>query len=576
IDDWCVQARRLYRGDCNVLHQIENLTKLPLGKTFWKEFDVILKSRHDLLLPILYKITTEQSERNSYIEYDLELKTCAQHLLDNILHGPFYELAWRSVGNNFPEAEYLEPLFLDIAKFDSAYPLISGKVLDVRKRIRRRIDRKIKGAWNVFWSDTTVSKTRLIISATLKALRISKCKNYIPEKRVFNEDCFITRIYAGEVIGHRFLLLVILQSICRQYKITSRVSYDYLIIEDPTDPDGQLYFTLGGTHVERKLIFHKELRAMMSTPAAMMMRSVDSLLAEYLQPLNGIQCLNFVMLSLNDTLEGSISRFYESFPDPSIIKIDYTPIYEADYCNKPLNSFKRSHYIKKLFPFSKRCIADEVYSNMEKIYTYTRHICERPAVGDWENYDLKSNDWYKDLRKLVLTSYPWDHNHIIGCDTFDLPSDYIITDFEDESAIVKYEEIYATTVNVGTFMRWREEELVLILCEVNVQMNRKNLGITHALTCEGLNELIHVEDLDSGSTHPVTLTEINTFIKTVAPLNKLGMIFKFFSSYTGFGELNIKTISTIERGLQERTIITFAENVKRLQKIDKRLDAFNI
>ena len=568
IDDWCVQARRLYHGDYHVLHRIEKLTELPLNNTFWSKFDIILRGKYDTLLPILYKITTQDGERNSDTKYGLELKTCAQHLLDHILHGPFYQLAWRGTDDLFPDADYLEPLFLDIAKFDSAYPLISGKILEVRQRIRNRIDKKINSQWDTFWNDSTVNKMRLIIASTLKTLRIGKCKTAIPEECFFVEDCFITRIYAGEVIGHRFLLLVILQSICRQYNIITHVSYDYLIIEDPTHPDGEFYFTLTGSHVERKLVYRRELRKMVSNQASLMMQHVDTLLAEYLKPLDGLSCLHFCMHHLKERINGTISTYYKSLPDPTIIKSDYTPIYEADYRrDKSFNSFEHKKHIQKLFPYSKRNISWKIYNDMSEIYSNIRHMCEGRGGKQWDDYNIKDSNWYRDIRRLIVRYYPWDYHHITGRSALIEFRDYMVPG-DDDNAIVTYAEGYKDPIQVGTFMRKNKKELILILCQVNVNVYSEYSIFTSALTCEGFDYDISVKEIDNGTTYPISLEEINTFIEVVRPLNTLGMIFRSFDNETGIGILNVKTKDTIERELKERNIVIIGGDKNKRQKVE--------
>ena len=581
--DWCEQGRVHWHSDHHILHKIEELTEYPLGKTFWIKFDQILKNNNDALLPILYKITTQERERNSDMKYGLELKTCAQHVLDHILHGSYYQavrqatdhlfreanshVAWRATEDVLPETEYLEPLLLHAAKFDSAYPMISGKVLEVRERVRNRIDKKIHSHWDIFWNDTTKNKVRIIISTTLKTLRIGKCKEYLPEGHFYAEDCFITRIYAGETIGHRFLLLVILQSICRQYKIVSRLSHDYLIFEDSTDPYGEFYFTLAGRRVYRTLIYRPELRTIVSRDASRLGQDVDTLLAQYLKPFDGFECLHFIIYELCDSSCSSICDHYENLDDPSIIIKDYTPLYSLELMNVPWNSFDRKMQIQNLYPYSKRRMLAENLIDMSRIYHEIRHIRESPGEEHWDEYNYNGNNWFKELKKTIIGYYPWDYTHVVGCNPLDTYRDYMAPCSEG-FGILTYEEGHKKAISVGKFMRWRKKELVLILCQVRVHMVYHSLTSTDILTCKGVEYHIPIKELDNGTTYPITVEEINTFIEVVTPLNKLGMIFQSFDSNTGIGVLNIKAKDTIERELKESDIAIMKINKNKKPKLD--------
>ena len=555
IDDWCVQARRLYHGDYHVLHRIEKLTELPLNNTFWSKFDIILRGKYDTLLPILYKITTQDGERNSDTKYGLELKTCAQHLLDHILHGPFYQLAWRGTDDLFPDADYLEPLFLDIAKFDSAYPLISGKILEVRQRIRNRIDKKINSQWDTFWNDSTVNKMRLIIASTLKTLRIGKCKTAIPEECFFVEDCFITRIYAGEVIGHRFLLLVILQSICRQYNIITHVSYDYLIIEDPTHPDGEFYFQINVLDIDSGFKSRSELRAMLSHTISVVALGVDYNLDKYFKPLSALQCLEYTIKDILNIVVANIGEYYTSLENPDLILNDYSAIYLGESNESYCNCFEMKKHVEKLFPYSRQQVYRCIVLYMVDIYCTIRKICGDPSdvITDDIFFRSSTND-YNCLKTMVKNELPWDYNHVMGCTAFANVRDYAAQPTEG-THILTYDKNYENPIHIGTFMRLKKKQLVLIISQPICRTDEGDDGIIHKFDCMGPSNDELIRNLDNGFTYPITVEEINAFVDVLTPTNTLGRIFSSFDRDTGSGTLNIKTKDTIERELKKYNVV---------------------
>ena len=570
-EDWCVQARRLYHNDYHVIHRIEKLTEIPFGRTFWSKFDIILKGKYDTLLPILYKITTQETERNSAIKYGLELKTCAQHLLDHILHEPFYKLSWGGNEDCY-ESEYLEPLFLDIAKFDSAYPLISGKILEVRQRLRNKIDEKIDSKWDTFLNDTIKNKARLIILSTLNILRVGECSEHIPDWKYFDEDCFITRIYAGEVVGHGLLLLVILQSMCRQYNIKTRLNQDHLIIEDPTDQYGEFYFRLDISDLVSGFMTRSEMRALLSHDFSVIAPGEYYDLTKYWKPLNAIQCLNLTIKKFLNKSKRSIIRYYLSVDHPDSILNDYSPIYLSEIGKNRYNCMEIKRHVKKLFPYSKRPISRDIALYMINTYHAIRSICGDSPDESTSDELMFGDDFeeppdidYNELKSMVKETVPWDYNHIVGSTALVNVCDYIVPR-SDMKTVITYDDNYENPIRIGAFMRYKKDELVLIVSQPMSPIEDDKSGLVRMFDCMGPTFGALTESLDNGSTHPITVQEMNAFVDTLAPNNYLGRFFSSYDRETGTGTLNIKMKDTIKRELAKYKVILLKGESHKRQK----------
>ncbi|KAG0672404.1 hypothetical protein C6P45_003088 [Maudiozyma exigua] len=219
-------------------------------------------------------------------------------------------------------------------------------------------------------------------------------------------------------------------------------------------------------------------------------------------------------------------------------------------------------HVEKLFPYSKQQVLRCSNYYMVEVYESIRKLCSDPwaKICDYRFRRTRIEE-YSELKKKVKIQFPWDYSHIMGSSAVVKVCDYA-EGFLDKANIFKYDENYKNIVNVGTFMRQYEKDLVLIVSQPASGGERYNPenGTVERFDCLGRCQDFSMRNLDNGATFPITIEEKNAFVDLIGPTNILGRIFSSYDRTTGKGTLNLKMRDTMKRELEKYRLLTVKMN----------------
>ena len=291
------------RSDWHVLGQLRRLCKIGDSKQYWDCYSAVLRNREELLLPILYRITSQGSSSGEVLPFDvdrLKLKfdvlNAAQSVLTTLRHRHMFELLLDSFNSGAPKndtanisdnssqfinssalpdcSRYLETYCLKFATMDTAF----DRLLMYRSKFYDKVTRFIEqvefdGDIRKFLTLPSTMKIDRIVTALYRVLNIpirhtiatvnndtNSSNNQSQHlKQYYYEDFMVTRIYANEVRGHPLFLLAIIQRIGHQFGVETVMSRYYLIIKDNRLKDGETYLTISPRSYKPNIFLQKDL-----------------------------------------------------------------------------------------------------------------------------------------------------------------------------------------------------------------------------------------------------------------------------------------------------------------------------
>lgn len=514
IDDWCKYGRRCYHSDNHILHRIEKLTKTYSSSTYWNKFDIILKNNYDAMIPILTKIITQEYDIHSPHNFSFDVRTCAQQLLDYLRHEKYFENVWYQSFFNTTNCGQTESVFMDFSMLDPSFDRLAPHILRVRNTVDSLLLAKYNNRLESLYSIRPALRVEIIAKELYKVLKVGSVDKITTDRKYYNEDYFLSRIYAGEALGHPLLILVIIQSICRRYKVETSLTEYYLAIIDNNLQSGGTLLGVDPNTLTRQYFTNRSFVKMLCRETQLDEQTViDSIVPNLLKPLTVETCRYNLFCDISVECKGSIS----------------------DACNQEgvssgdVHSMNiRYEHIMKYFPHSKQQIPN-------KIMKYIESIDERVLQLDGHNEEnsikldvrsLKRDKEYKELLKIVKNTYPSDCVHIFSPGLINESYTYLDWLMDSRSISIDPNELSQEN-NFGTFSTYRATELVCVLTPL---YKLTDLQYVTIMDCVGDVKIVSsnlVGDILQDN------SQIEKFLQIIMPHNELGYLFESVDWTTG-------------------------------------------
>ena len=440
------------RSDWHVLGQLRRLCEIGDSKQYWDAYSAILRNREELLLPILYRITSQGSSGGlltnnnndksvrkdlffdvDRFELNFDVLNAAQSVLVTLRHRHMFELLFDSFDfgspinnttnisdsstqfiNNptLPDcSRYLETFCLKLATMDTAF----DRLLMYRSKFYDNVTRFIEqvefdGDIKKFLTLPSTMKVDKIVTAVYRVLNIpirhtnstanatnSSNNQFQHPKQYYYEDFMVTRIYANEVKGHPLLLLAIIQRIGQQFGVETVMSRYYLIIKDNRLKDGETYLTISPRSYKPNIFLQKDLINLIQHN----FRSVSNdmlrqrVLPNFLKPLTNQTFLRIIFDDLLPNFSSSIwtsNEFTTSMTDTNLVEL-------AD----------------KLFPVSRHSVQHEVIKYFSSFFSIIRTVQHgEESISRHGTSGALQAVAKRGLVKLITVTYPGDLRYLKG------------------------------------------------------------------------------------------------------------------------------------------------------------------
>ncbi|SMN22660.1 similar to Saccharomyces cerevisiae YLR368W MDM30 F-box component of an SCF ubiquitin protein ligase complex [Maudiozyma saulgeensis] len=510
VKDWCKYGIRCHHAQNHIIHRIEKLTKCTSPTEYWNKFDIILKNNYDDLLPTLLTITLQDYHANVPGVFSLDVRTCAQQLLDNITHKKFFDNLWYINDLRMSNGDMVEPLFMDFSKLDPSFYALAHHVLRVRQAVYVALKAKFNNSLEKLQLIRPALRVEIVCKELYKELKIGSLAVLPTERKYYNEDYFLSRIYSGEAIGHPLLILAIIQSICQEYEVETSLTEHYLLIVDDDLPSGRTLMGVNPITLQRQYYTHNSFLKMLCRQTELDEQTViDDIIPDLLKP--------FTVETSRNNLFGDLSvECWGSLADPS-----NQPELSANSIYNFLPKPTRREQIFKLFPNSKQQIPDRLIKYIENIDQHAVllgiHV-DSPSLN--MNFkSLRSDKEYKRIVKEVKNNYPGDSVHVYSAGL--IHDSYTYLNWLKDSRNISFDpDELKQKNNFGTFTMYRSTELVCILTPL---YKLKDLHYVTIMDCVGEVKIVVSNLLGDIVRDIIPITE---YLATIMPHNELGYLFR--------------------------------------------------
>lgn len=503
VSDWSYFCRKYHHSDNHIIHRIEKLSRIQSTSMYWSRFDIVLKNKTEYLLPLLTRITVDEEVEGIDTPLPYDVITTAQHLLDSIRHKTVFQTLWNTTPDVDVLASNVERIYLNLAMMDPSYDRISHHILDVRKMVNMLLLAKYHNDLNTLYEIRPALRIEMVIQELFKILKVGRVPKIIPNREIYNEDLMITRIYAGEVIGHPFLILAIIQSICKIYKIDTIMTRYYLIIKDPGFEYGETYMTLGIIDTEVKYFTRRSLIRTLMHETGLNRNDVDKiLLPVLLGPVHGYDCRTIFFDELYVQTKGSISDKYMN-------RSESVPIEE------------RYRTQSRLYPESKQRFSTSLFADIADIASSIKALLIQGVDDNVDpNFQLmKRTPEYQEILQIVKERYPWDCHHVYSPGIITDRLTYLDWLKAYEKIVISPNTVIETT-RIGTFALYKHSEFV---CIVSSQFEKHSTEYTGYMDCLGefyVVETKFIKPLEWDK------NQVLEYLGAIHPTNRLGLLFE--------------------------------------------------
>lgn len=517
-EDWCYTFRKSYHAENHIHKKIERLASTQQMSTYSSRFDIILKNKWDTLMPVLASYVDPQwlhddpevphTEKHGWLadrdptqgRYDLY--TIGQQILQNLRHERIFKILWCTSPILELGGDNVEPFFLELAMMDPSYDRLAGSVLKVRENIRERLLDDVK-SMAVFGDLDVKSKVRKISDALFYVLSNGNPTGWSPQEKLYNEDLMLPRIYAGETNGHPFMILVIMQSLCRIFGIETIITQFYLIVKiNEEGESNSILLNYPFNSTEPQFYTREALGRLLGLQNHVDEEFIrEQIIPGILTPLTVNTCRSLFFEDLVKDCTGSWTT--ESNSENSVdIRVDW-----EEYNQKFSRS--RSPLLDSTLQYftEMNSLAKEIYFD----------LVDEPVAFEFQT--IKRSRHYNSMLRLTKRMNPWDCNHIFSHGIVSDKMTYLIWLQEYCKATI-YPEDIGNTNKIGTLAMFNHTEYVCIVS--SEYLRHGQLHVT-CLRATGQFIVERTELLDYKQPRKQTMVY---FANMAGPTGSLGLFFK--------------------------------------------------